>query len=94
MEHQVGQFQNSSTSNNAASSSARLNSGTLKALSLNSGASLIKKIAAVIVCCFTTEQQKTQYVAQQTLNWDIKAKIKYYTLKEKFHYLFNTKYVF
>ena len=64
MEHQVGQFQNSSTSNNAASSGARLNSGTLKAISLNSGASLIKKIAAVIVCSFTTGQQKAQHVAQ------------------------------
>ena len=77
MEHQIVQLKNNLKSNSATSNSARLNratsnSATLKATFLNSGASLIKKklfrqlniLAVVIMCCFTTAHQSTQYVAQ------------------------------
>ena len=44
------------------------------------------------MCCFTTAQQSVQYFAEETLNCDIKAKNKCYSLVEKFHYLVETKY--
>ena len=76
VEHQIVQFQKSSTSISAASNSLRFNwttsnSVTLKATTFNKSASLIKKllwqlniIAAVILYCFTVAQQNAQYVEQ------------------------------
>ena len=76
VEHQIVQFQNSSTSNSAVSNSSRFNgaksnSVTLKATTFNKGASLIKKllwklniIADVILYCFTVAQQSAQYIEQ------------------------------
>ena len=76
VEHQIVQFQNSSTSNSAVSNCSRFNgaksnSVTLKATTFNKGASLIKKllwklniIADVILYCFTVAQQSAQYIEQ------------------------------
>ena len=46
-----------------------------------------------MICCLTTAQQNAQYVAQKTLNCDMKAKTKCYTLVEKLQYFVKTKYV-
>ena len=45
------------------------------------------------MCSFTTVHQNAQCIAQYILNWDLKAKNKYYTLLEKFHCLVKTKYI-
>ena len=65
MECQIAQFWKSSTLNSAASNSARLNITTVKAATLNSGASLMNKqfiwqliiVAVLVMCCLTTAQQ-------------------------------------